>query len=273
MKTKLLSLVVFVLAIFFSINSSAQTAGTLTFNFTTLSQSNTKCVMSVWIENSAGLFIKTKIRYVGTGTKDHLPDYTNKSGGSFGDALSGNVVDATTGATRTSSTVPVAWGPKSLSWNGTNVAGTVVADGVYKVWVEAAWNDGDPDIHDYINSGYSFTKGNVINSTVPASDAVLNAMTLVWTPTALSLDSVYKTKIAIYPNPSNGVLNVQYNDIPVSKIYVVNVLGQVIKSVKVDSTDSGTSQSIDMSGEANGVYIVNVATDQTSSNYKVVLNK
>lgn len=51
------------------------------------------------------------------------------------------------------------------------------------------------------------------------------------------------------------------------------ILGQVVKSVKVKATDSGTSQSIDMSEEANGVYIVNVATDQTSSSYKVVLNK
>lgn len=273
MKTKLLSLAIFATALFVSANSSAQTAGTLNFNFTTINQGTSRCVMAVWIENSAGAFIKTKIRYVGSGTSDHLPDYTIKSGGSFGDALSGNVVDATTGATRSSSTVPVAWGPKSLSWNGTNVAGAIVADGVYKVWVEAAWNDGDPDIHDYINTGYSFTKGSAINSTVPASDAVLNAMTLIWTPTALSLDSVYKTKVAIYPNPSNGVLNVQYNDIPVSKIDVINILGQVVKSVKVKATDSGTSQSIDMSEEANGVYIVNVATDQTSSSYKVVLNK
>lgn len=273
MKIKLLSLAVFVLAIFFSVISSAQTAGTLTFNFTTLSQSNTKCVMAVWIENSSGVFIKTKIRYVGSSTKDHLPDYTNKSGGNFGDALSGSAVDATTGATRTSSSVPVAWGPKSLSWNGTNVAGTVVVDGVYKVWVEAAWNDGDPDIHDYINTGYSFTKGTVVNSTVPASDAVLNAMTLVWTPTALSLDSVYKTKVAIYPNPCNGFFNVRYNDIPVSKIDVVNILGQVVKSVKIDTTDTDISKRIDMSGEASGVYLVNVATNQTSSSYKVILDK
>jgi len=182
-------------------------------------------------------------------------------------------VDATTGATRSSSTVPVAWGPKSLSWNGTNVAGTIVNDGVYKVWVEASWNDGDPDIHDYINTGYSFTKGIAINSTIPVSDAVLNAMTLTWTPSALSLDSVYKTKVAIYPNPSNGVVNIQYNDIPVSRIDVVNILGQVVKSVKVGTTDKDTSISIDMSGEANGVYVVNVSTNQTSSSYKVILDK
>jgi hypothetical protein len=274
MKTKLLSLAFFAAVLFFSATVSSQnTSGTLNFNFTTLNQGTSKCVMAVWVENSAGLFIKTKIRYLGSGTTDHLPVYGVKSGGSASDAMSGNIVDATTGPTRTSSTTPVAWGPKSLSWNGTNVAGTVVADGVYKVWVEAAWNDGDPDIHDYINTGYSFTKGITINSTIPASDAVLNAMTLVWTPSALSLDNVYKTKVAIYPNPSNGVINVQYNEIPVNKIEVVNVLGQVVKSVKIDSSKSETSQSIDLSGNTNGLYIINVSTNETSSSYKVVLDK
>jgi hypothetical protein len=273
MKTKFFSLGFFAVALFFSAKVSAQTSGTLTFNFTTLNQGTSRCVMAVWIENSAGLFIKTKIRYLGDGTTDHLPVYGVKSGGSASDAMSGNVVDATTGATRSSSTTPVAWGPKSLSWNGTNVSGAVVADGVYKVWVEAAWNDGDPDIHDYINTGYSFTKGSTINSTIPASDVVLNAMTLVWTPSALSLDSVYKTKIAIYPNPSNGVINVNYNDIPVSKIDVVNVLGQVVKSIKLDTSSSETTESIDLSGNANGLYIINVSTNETSSSYKVVLDK
>jgi len=66
---------------------------------------------------------------------------------------------------------------------------------------------------------------------------------------------------------------VQYNDIPVSKIDVVNILGQVVKSVKVNATNTETSKSVDMSGEANGVYIVNVSTDETSSSYKVVLDK
>ena len=79
--------------------------------------------------------------------------------------------------------------------------------------------------------------------------------------------------MAIYPNPSNGVFNVQYNDIPVSNIDVVNVLGQIVKSVKIDSSKLGTSESIDLSGNANGLYIINVSTNETSSSYKVVLDK
>jgi len=271
MKTKLYYLARVIVILLFYETASAQTTGTLTFNFTTLSQSNSKCVMAVWIENNSGLFIKTKLRYLGDGTTDHLPVYGVKSGGSASNAMAGNIVDATTGATRTSSTTPVAWGPKSISWNGTNVLGTVVADGVYKVWVEVSWNDGDPNVHDYINTGYSFTKGALINSTFPLSDSVLNAMTLTWTPTGLSLDSVYKTKVAIFPNPSNGFVNIVYNDIPVKKIEVVNIIGEVVKSVKLDPSISKTSESIDLSCYGNGLYIINVSTNETSSSYKVIL--
>ena len=98
-------------------------------------------------------------------------------------------------------------------------------------------------------------------------------MTLTWTPSALSIDSVYKTKITIYPNPSNGVINVKFNDIPVSKIDVVNVLGQVVKSIKLDASSLETQESIDLSVNANGLYIINVSTNETSSIYKVVLDK
>ncbi|MBF2707537.1 T9SS type A sorting domain-containing protein [Flavobacterium soyangense] len=285
MKTKLLSLALFAFALFFSASLFAQTAGSMTFNFTTVKQgSATKQVDAVWIENAVGIFIKTNLLYIGDGTSDHLPQFSLKSGangiatngnGGVQDATTGNTINAITGATRTSSTAPLAWGPYSVSWDGKTGATTpvLVPDGSYKVWVEMAWIDGTPDTHDFINTGYSFTKGASIATTNPANAGPLSAMTLTWTPSALSLDSVYKTKIAIYPNPSNGIINVQYNDIPVSNIDVVNVLGQIVKSLKIDSSKSETSQSIDLSGNANGLYIINVSTNETSSSYKVVLDK
>lgn len=285
MKTKLRFLAGITLILLFSATASAQTAGNMTFNFTTVKQGTaTKQVNAVWIENAAGIFIKTNLLYVSSGTGDHLPQFSLKSGaagtapngnGGVEDATTGNTINAITGATRTSTTAPLAWGAYSVSWDGKTGATTpvLVPDGSYKVWVEMAWIDGTPDIHDFINTGYSFAKGASIATTNPANVGPLSSMTLTWTPSALSLDSVYKTKVAIYPNPSNGVINVVYNDIPVSKIEVVNVLGQVVKSVKLDPSKSVTSKSIDLSGNANGLYIINVSTNETSSSYKVILDK
>ena len=288
MKTKLLSLAIFAAALFVSANISAQTTGTMTYTFTTVKiGSNTKHVMGVWIENTSGTFIKTRLLYTTSSkTDDHFPILSAKNGATAAstadtggmDVTSGDNVGAISGATRSSTTSPVAWGAYSVSWDGTNSSSAAVPDDVYKVWVEMTWDgNASSDAHDFINTGYSFTKGASIydtNISSPiANNTVLTSNRIVWTPSALSLENVYKTKIAIYPNPSNGIINVQYNDIPVNKIDVVNALGQVVKSIKRDAFSSETLESIDLSGNANGLYIINVSTNETSSSYKVVLDK
>jgi hypothetical protein len=281
MKTKLLSLIIFAATLFIPANTNAQTTGTMTFTFTQGSPIDPSlqggCVMAVWIQ-SGTTFVKTNLRYLGNGTKDHLPTYGAKAGWTtINNAMTANVVNAVTGATREDGSVNTATNPLpldsySVTWDGTNVAGTVVADGIYTVWYEVTWDD-NRNLSDFVNSGFAFTKGASITSVNPANTPPLTAMRIVWTPTGLSLDSVYKTKVAIYPNPSNGVINVEYNEIPVNNINVVNVLGQVVKSIKLDPSKLRTSESIDMSGNANGIYIINVSTNETSSSYKVVLDK
>lgn len=288
MKTKLLSLAVLVTALFLSANTFAQTNGTMTYTFTTVKiGSNSKQVMGVWVENAAGTFIKTRLLYTTSSkTDDHFPVLSAKNGATDAstadtggmDVTSGNNVGAISGATRSSTTSPIAWGAYSVSWDGTNYSSVAVPDGIYKIWVElTADGNASSDAHDFINTGYSFTKGASIydtNTSSPiANNTVLTSNRIVWTPSTLSIDSVYKTKIAVYPNPSNGVINVQYSDIPVTKIDVVNVLGQVVKSIKLDASSSETLESIDLSGNANGLYIINVSTNETSSSYKVVLDK
>jgi hypothetical protein len=276
MRTKLFTLATFVSALFFSFQVGAQTAGTMNFTFTQGSPINTAdggCVMAVWIQ-SGTTFIKTNLRYLSNNTKDHLPTFGAKAGWTtLNNSMTANVVDAVTGATRDDSTTPVALGAYSVNWNGKDVAGNIVVDGTYAVWYEATWVDGSKNSSNFVNSGFTFTKGTTISTTNPSNVGPLTAMKIVWTPTSLSLDNVYKTKISIYPNPSNGEVNVLYNDIPVNKIEVVNVLGQVVKSVRIDSSNSNTKESIDLSANANGMYIINVSTNETSSSYKVVLDK
>ena len=272
---KELNLIVGLLMCFSSL-MQAQTEGTLTFNFTQGPPANTNdggIVLAVWIQTGTS-FVKTNIRYVGGGTSDHLPIYGAKAGWTtVNNALTANAVDAVTGATRKTSTTPAAIGPYSAIWNGTDVSGSVVADGTYTVWYEATWVDGDNNTDNFVNTGFTFTKGTTISTTNPANTGPLSAMEITWTPSALSLDNVYKTKVEIYPNPSDGIINVKYNDIPVNKIYVVNMLGQVVKTMKFDPSTAETSQSVDLSNQPNGLYIINVSTKETSSNYKVILNK
>jgi hypothetical protein len=282
MKLKLLFLISSLFC--FTAFLQAQTDGEMTFTFTTLQQgTKSKQVNAIWIENSAGDFIKTNLLYIGNKTGDHLPQFSSKSGatadapdgyGGVKDAISGNTIDAITGPTRTNSTNPLAWGAYSVSWDGKTgaVPAILVPDGTYKIWVEMTWND-NPDENDFVNTGFSFTKGTSIFTSNPIDVGPLSAMTITWTPSTLSLDSVYKNKVTLYPNPSKGIINISYKDIPVSKIDVVNILGQIVKSIKLDPSKSQTSERIDLSSHARGLYIINVSTNETSSSYKVVLDK
>jgi hypothetical protein len=274
MKLKLLFSIT--LLFFSSAFLQAQTDGTLTFNFTQGAPVDTNdggCALAVWIQNGT-TFTKTNLRYVGSGTDDHLPTYGAKAGWTtVNNARTANAVDAVTGATRKNSSTPAALDNYSVSWDGTDVSGNTVTDGTYTIWYEAAWIDGTDNESDFVNTGFSFTKGTSIFTSNPNDVGPLSAMTITWTPSTLSLDSVYKNKISLYPNPSKGIINISYKDIPVSKIDVVNILGQIVKSIKLDPSKSQTSKRIDLSSHARGLYIINVSTNETSSSYKVVLDK
>ncbi len=251
-------------AICFSVNVSAQTAGTLTFKFTPVTMSpgysGTKNVLAVWIETNTGTFIKTRMRYWGSGTNDHLPTWNTSS--------KANTTDATTGATLSSFTA------KSITWDGKTgpaATATIVADGSYRVAVQETWNHGTSGT---VTNYYTFTKGNTTVNLVPANSANFTGLSLVWTPaavvTGVNESNSENSEIVVYPNPTNGIFNVDFKE--ANNIKVVNTLGTVVYDEKIDQFTAGT-KSIDLSNFANGIYMINVSNGERSSNRKVFLNK
>ncbi len=113
----------------FTIVLNAQTSGTLTVTATTSIAGGNyapKNIIAVWIEDDAGNFVKTLLAYAQTRIT-HLNTWqasTNAAGSEF------NVVDAITGATRSSHSTRTSY------WNGTDVDGIIVPDGTYYVWME-----------------------------------------------------------------------------------------------------------------------------------------
>ena len=299
MKSKLYTLAGIVLILFFSINSIAQTAGTLTFTYNQPQPTNPlpnqgiKNILAVWIENSTGTFIKTKYRFVGTVTKDHLPTWMVKSGGvapigsALGNALQAacNVTDAITGATCTSTATtsgvfptgairPTAFGTKTITWDGKDTNGTTVADGVYKVWVESSWYDSGSDNYHNTISSYSFTKGPLSAKTTAIGDTYMNTIVMDWVATGLGVaDNVSpNTQVVISPNPTQGIFNIDFKN-EIKSIKIANVLGQVVYDEKEMVMTAGTTKSINLSSLENGTYIVNVSNDEGTSSYKVILDK
>ncbi len=252
--------------------STAQTSGSLTFNFTEVSKSNSvtygnqgRHVMAVWIQTNTGTFIKTMMRYGGqNSTSDHLPIWAGvSSNGSTTNcmSLSCNTVGASTGATLSS------WSAKTITWNGKDASGNLVADGSYQVVVEECWAHGTSG---KIVRYFDFTKGTSPDNKTPTTDANFSNISLVWSPSSAGLEETKSVaNIKIYPNPSNGIIHVDYDK--ATDLKVVNVLGVTVFEDKLENIKG--SKNIDLSGYTNGVYFFIVSDGSKKSTYKIILNK
>jgi hypothetical protein len=65
------------------------------------------------------------------------------------------------------------------------------------------------------------------------------------------------TSVAVFPNPSNGVVNVELDATTDATVTVVDVLGQVVYAAN-ESFVAGERKVIDLSNNAKGMYILSV---------------
>jgi len=249
-----------------SYNTSAQTSGTLNFSVKITEPTggyNNKLVLAIWLEDSAtGNFIKTKMRYAQDRVQ-YLNVWIAKSGQ--------NVVDAITGAT----TAP---GTFSIIWNATNVSGTVVPDGKYKVWIQ---------ISDQNTSGptkyCTFLKGPVpISGLAYPNSGNFTNMVLSWTPSAISTNNLttVDNPLSVYPNPAHEKVNIYFslkNDKPAT-VAVYDIKGQLVKYIiKNTLADTGLNTLVwDGTNENNtkvpkGTYFIKVMCSEYEKIVKVVL--
>lgn len=277
MKKLLSNLSIFAMGVLFTARLSAQTMGNLTFTFTEIAKTptyngNSQHVLAAWIQNTTGTgsasFVKTKLRYAGSGTADHLPTWAANAGcASSANCLGAacNTVDGLTGATRS------AWTTYTVTWDGKKGAtatGTVQPDGVYKVTLQSTWNHGTGGT---ATTSYTFTKGPSIDHQTPAANTTFSNVVLHWEPSPTGLlENNSSPVVNIYPNPTNGSFKVDYNN--TSSIRVINTLGETIYEEKLDQLTQGT-KNIDLSSFSNGIYFITVSNDKGSANHKVILNK
>jgi len=119
-------------------------------------------VVAIWIENSAGTFVKTLTIYA-QARKYDLTNWESISGG--------NTVDAVIGATQTK------FGTIYGSWNGTDSKGIVVADGTYRLCMELTDKGSMGNF-----SFFTFTKGTVAESQTPSNVPSFSTISIKWVP-------------------------------------------------------------------------------------------
>jgi hypothetical protein len=146
-----------------------------------------------------------------------------------------------------------------------------------EIW-ETTWDFGDGFASTDINPGHTFL------DTVPGTYEVCLTVYNPWgeateckdvVMNCLSVEDIYSNEnINIYPNPSNGLLNIDINiangnDVTVE---VVDLLGSVVYFKNLNNT-SAQSLDVDLSNETNGVYFVKVKINEEVYTSKVTLTK
>jgi WD40 repeat protein len=76
----------------------------------------------------------------------------------------------------------------------------------------------------------------------------------------------------LYPNPTNGFVNIKVPILAELKITVNNEIGDIVLIPKFIQTDPNTI-SIDLNRLVNGIYFLNLTANNFNQTYKVIINK
>jgi hypothetical protein len=85
-------------------------------------------------------------------------------------------------------------------------------------------------------------------------------------------ENVYDN-LKVYPNPSNGTLNIDFNVEKANNVKIVlsSISGQVIYQENINTLNGVYKNNIDLNNQAKGVYVLSIISDKGKTNKKVVL--
>ena len=99
------------------------------------------------------------------------------------------------------------------------------------------------------NGQYSY-----VGNTYPSGDAMYSQVDLALSPTGI-LDNLAEY-INVYPNPSNGIVNISSPE-QIDRLIVVNIVGQTVLDIQPESGNT----KLNLDGFNPGVYFVNLVID------------
>jgi alpha-tubulin suppressor-like RCC1 family protein len=105
------------------------------------------------------------------------------------------------------------------------------------------------------------------------SNTAFNTLQQVSCPTAtLSTNQIRSFRAAAYPNPTNGMVTVDYNlkNNTTVTIRLTNIQGQIIQETKMDKSSGPQSDTFDLSPMANGIYFISINSANGSYTAKMI---
>ncbi len=92
-------------------------------------------------------------------------------------------------------------------------------------------------------------------------------------PVGVTALSALTANVRIYPNPTSGMISVQYQGVPVSqaRVRVLNITGQEVMGYSLDRLSDGDVVHMDLKGYAAGLYMIHIEADGLKIAGRVVL--
>ena len=88
---------------------------------------------------------------------------------------------------------------------------------------------------------------------------------------ATGINELFNNGVHIFPNPSNGEINISLTNYYFKKFNITNQLGQIIYSKTVNNDNFETT--VNLSKHGTGIYLIEIYSDQVSQVYKLFINK
>ena len=77
-----------------------------------------------------------------------------------------------------------------------------------------------------------------------------------------------KTDVNVFPNPTNGIINIQLGQVEKAQIKITDVLGNSV----YQSNNISLNFQIDLSNQPNGIYFISIQTNEGIVNKKIVIS-
>jgi hypothetical protein len=122
----------------------------------------------------------------------------------------------------------------------------------------------------YVTNSYGCIGGDVVAITVvPSGGRMSNAALNDNACCGTSVDAT--GQLQLYPNPTNGKLNVSFNDQQKGNIIltITSMNGQLVYSESIDNFNGIYSKQVDLSNVAKGLYLVRINTEKQTYSSKI----
>jgi uncharacterized surface protein with fasciclin (FAS1) repeats len=131
--------------------------------------------------------------------------------------------------------------------------------------------DGDGNVS--VTSSFGETTALVLVADIIASNGVVHVVDAVLTPSVLSVDNLKAVEsLGVYPNPTNNQFTVDITTNATERITIdiVNIVGQVVKSVDLGVRGTGMNREyIDVNDLTTGMYFMNITVGDDTGTVKV----